>query len=112
MSKFHLSLDPDPSANGDGSRERTEPPETARDKAPVLGWFAVGFGVLAVFSWSIIFVPLALICGIVALFVGQVFWGIGAIVLAVIAIVTSPIWLMTLGLGAMATFMHMGAPAM
>ncbi|TCS65017.1 hypothetical protein [Varunaivibrio sulfuroxidans] len=122
MRKIDLSLDPEGpdtpprgetsqhgragrAPNGDGPRQDT-------DKSPVLGWFAVAFGVLGVFTWSVIFVPLALICGVIALFVGQVFWGVSAIVLAVIATATSPFLLMTLGLGAMAAFMHMGAPAM
>lgn len=122
MRKIDLSLDPEgpdiPPGGGtsQNGRARQAPggggPRRDGDKAPVLGWFAVAFGVLGVFTWSVIFVPLALICGVVALFVGQVFWGVSAIVLAMIAIATSPILLMTLGLGAMAAFMHMNVPAM
>jgi len=67
---------------------------------PLLGLFAVGFGVLGIFTFAPIFAPLGLVFGIIALFIGQIGLGIGAIFLSIIAIVTSPTLMAVVGLGA------------
>ncbi len=86
---------------------QTQPPS---GKQPLLGMFAVGFGLISVFAWSIFFVPLALVLGVIALFVGQIGWGISAILLSVIGTLTSPMLLMLIGMGAMITFFGMPEP--
>jgi len=77
---------------------------TAQDSLPILGLFAVGFGLLGIFSFAPVFVPLALIFGLIALFVGQIIWGLTAVLLAVVGFVTSPIFMTLLGLGAAAAW--------
>jgi len=67
---------------------------------PLLGLFAVGFGVLGIFTFAPVFAPLGLIFGIIALFIGQIGLGLGAIFLSIIAIVTSPTLIAVVGLGA------------
>ena len=76
----------------------TQPPR--EDKLPLLGLFAVGFGVLGIFTVGPIFVPLSLILGIIALFIGQIGLGLVAIVLSMIGIITSPTIMAVVGLGA------------
>lgn len=102
----------DPTTGGTGSThphpaQSHQPP---RDKLPLLGMFAVGFGLISVFAWSILFVPLALVLGVTALFMGQIGWGVSAILLSVIGTLTSPMLLMMIGMGAMITFFGMPAP--
>ncbi|MDH5188905.1 MAG: hypothetical protein OEW37_08115 [Rhodospirillaceae bacterium] len=77
---------------------------------PIVGALGVLFGILAIFSWAIIFVPLALIMGVGALFTGRIGWGIGAIVLAVLGIITSPMIIMMLGLSAVLAYFGMPMP--
>ncbi|MBF0248705.1 MAG: hypothetical protein HQL36_11650 [Alphaproteobacteria bacterium] len=67
---------------------------------PLLGLFAVGFGILGIFTLAPVFAPLSLILGLIAIFIGQIGLGVGAIGLAMIAILTSPILMGVLGLGA------------
>ncbi|MBL4692398.1 MAG: hypothetical protein JKY92_03615 [Magnetovibrio sp.] len=67
---------------------------------PLMGIFAVIFGLLSIFSFAPLFAPLGVIFGIIALFMGQVLLGISAIGLAVIGAVTSPAVLAIASLGA------------
>jgi multisubunit Na+/H+ antiporter MnhG subunit len=69
-----------------------------------MGWLAVGFGVLGIFTNGTIFVPLAFICSVVALFMGQGAWAFGGLLLSVIGLLTSPVLLALLGLGALAAY--------
>ena len=64
---------------------------------PLVGIFAVVFGVLSIVSIAPLFVPLALICGVIAVLLGQVTWGLGGLGLAVIGVLTSPMILGTIG---------------
>ena len=77
---------------------------------PILGILGIIFGVLSIISWAIVFVPLALIVGIISLFGGRIGWGLGAIMLGVIGIITSPMIIMMLGLGAMLSYFGMPMP--
>lgn len=76
----------------------------SRDGLPLLGLFAVGFGLLALilplFPAGLLFIPLALILGVVALLMGQVGLGLGAILLAIASVLLSPIVAGLIGLGA------------
>lgn len=87
-----LSLEPAP--------EQAGKPETK----PVMGWLAVAFGVLGIFTKGYIFVPLAFVCSLVALVLGQGAWAFGGLLLSVVGLLTSPVLLVLLGLGAVAAY--------
>lgn len=76
-------------------------------KPPVIGYFAVGFGLLGIFSYGPVFVPLSLICSLVALFMGQVAWAFVGLLLAVVGVLTSPTLLLLLGLGALVLWLDL-----
>lgn len=65
-----------------------------------MGWFAVGFGLLGIFTIGIVFVPLGLICSLIALFIGQATWGFIGLMLAAMGLLTSPHLLLLIGMGA------------
>lgn len=75
-------------------------PQPQQGGLPLLGLFAVGFGVLGIFTFAPIFAPLGLILGIIALFIGQIGLGIVAIFLSIVSIVTSPTLIAVVGFGA------------
>lgn len=75
------------------------------DNPPMLGWFAVGFAMLGIFTFAPLFVPLGLVLGIIALFIGQIGLGILAIGLSAIGIVTSPTLMLMMGLGALGAWL-------
>lgn len=81
-----------------GASHQTQPPR--EDCVPMMGLFAVGFSVLGIFTMAPIFAPFGLILGIVAIFMGQIALGITAILLAVVAVLTSPSIMTLIGLGA------------
>lgn len=93
MSEIHLSLKPKQNSNENG----TPRPENN----PVLGWFAVAFGFLGIFTYGVIFVPLGLICSILALFFRQAMWGFIGLLLAFMGLITSPALLLLIGLTAL-----------
>ncbi len=106
MKRIPLSLDPEseqPPSDGPGGPDGAEKPEVK----PIMGWLAVGFAVLGIFTKGYIFVPLAFVCSVAALFMGQAAWGIGGIVLSLIGLLTSPVLLALLGLGALAAYFGM-----
>ena len=76
--------------------------EPRPNKQPVAGMFAVGFGVLGIFTHGYVFVPLALIMSIIAIFARQAIWAVVGLLLAVVGFLTSPILIAFLGLGALA----------
>lgn len=124
MTKIPLSLNPDAPKPGEASPHseggsqnnantetdagftgQAHQPETAEkptkaDSDPVLGWFAVAFGLLSVFGPTIVFAPLAIICATIAMFVGQAVWAFVAYLLAVAGILTSPTLLAMFGFAA------------
>lgn len=90
-----LSLKPQNSANQNNS----EPPNEPEEK-PLMGWFAVAFGFLGIFTYGVIFVPLGFLFSILAFFWGQALWGFVGLLLAVMGLITSPnLWLL-IGLSA------------
>ena len=76
-------------------------------KQPVMGYAAVAFGVLGIFI-SFWFTPFGFLCSVIALFLGQVVWAFLGLILAFIGVITSPILLATLGLGAIAAWLGLG----
>ncbi len=79
--------------------------ELAREKSPVAGWCAVGFGLASIMAGpAIIFTPLGLIFSIIALFSGQAMWGFAGLLLAVGGVLTSPIIMGLIGFGAAYAF--------
>ena len=90
--------------SGNRESQENQGQQTTQEKAPVIGWIAVGCGVLGLFTMSIIFVPLTLVCSVIALFMGQGVWAFLGVVLAVIGFLTSPILLGIVGLSALAAY--------
>jgi len=77
---------------------QTQPPR--EDSVPLMGIFAVGFALLSIFSFAPLFLPLGLLFGIIALFLGQVLLGVSAIGLSIIGGLTSPTILTIISFGA------------
>ncbi len=75
-----------------------------QETKPVMGWFAVGFAVLGIVSWGVVFVPLGFVCSIIALFMGQGMWAFIGLALSVVGLFSSPMLLGVLGLGALAAY--------
>ena len=94
MAQIPLSLDPN-SSSGGGARP---------EKTPVMGYFAIGFGLLGIFTIGFIFVPLGLICSVLALFMGQAVWGFIGLMLAIAGFITSPKLWVLVGMGAFYAF--------
>ena len=101
MSDIKLSLQ-SPEENGDSNGPQYTPPES--EPTPVAGYFAVGLGLLGIFTTGYIFVPLALLASVIALFSGQIIWGIFGILLTFAGLLTSPVLLTFLGLAWLASF--------
>ncbi len=72
---------------------------------PVAGYFAVALGLLGIFSIGYVFVPLAFIASLVALFSGQIIWGVFGLLLSFAGLLTSPFLLAFLGLAWLASVM-------
>ncbi|MEI6707845.1 MAG: hypothetical protein WCK96_12000 [Methylococcales bacterium] len=58
-----------------------------------VGIASVIFGIISLFFLAPLFVPLALLCGILAVFKKQRLWGVGGIVCGIIGFVSSPVLL-------------------
>lgn len=71
------------------------PPQEA---APIAGYFAIGLALLGIFTTGYIFVPLAFLASVIALFSGQIIWGIFGILLSFAGLLTSPVLLALLGM--------------
>ncbi|MEQ8665210.1 MAG: hypothetical protein RIC16_05745 [Rhodospirillales bacterium] len=71
---------------------------------PVMGWIAVACGILGIFTYGIIFVPIAFVCSIIALFMGQGMWAFLGFLTAFAGLITSPGLLFFLGLGGLAAY--------
>lgn len=85
MSEIPLSLNPQNNPDQNGGSNPNQAPEK-----PIMGWFAVAFGFLGIFTFGFIFVPLGLLCSILAFFFGQVVWGFIGLLLAIMGFITSP----------------------
>ena len=66
-----------------------------------VGWAGVAIGLVGLFAFSFLLSPLALLCGLIALLRLQLLSGFLAIVLSIGGIVTSPVLMGVLGLGAL-----------
>lgn len=97
MEKIPLSLESSP--NPGGGQGASVAPRARPDNHPIMGYFAIGFGILGIFTHGWIFTPMGLLCSIIALFMGQVSWAVGGLFLSVIGVLTSPILLALIGLG-------------
>ena len=75
MAKIPLSLKPD---RQDLERTDHDSPQPVRldglGRISIIGAAAIVFGILGIFTKGYIFVPLAFICSLVALFLGHVSW--------------------------------------
>jgi len=74
------------------------------ESRPVMGWIAVACALLGIVSWGIVFVPLGVVCSIIALFMGQGMWAFLGLGLSVVGLFSSPLLLGVLGLGAIAAY--------
>ena len=95
MDKLELRLDPD----------QEGPTEDITKSHPIAGYFAVIFGLLGIFVNGLIFVPLSLICSVIALVSGQFIWAVLGILVSLAGVLTSPVILMMVGFGWMAKMM-------
>ncbi len=86
--------DPDQAEFGQSESGRPE----GLEGIPMLGAAAVVFGLLGIFTKGYIFVPLAFICSLVALFLGNVSWAFVGLLLAVAGLLTSPVLLALIGI--------------
>jgi len=113
MDKTPLSLNPEPDPeheSGPGSESGPVNSPGAKQSAgpesqPVMGWCAVGFGVLGIFTSAAVFVPLALICSLAALFMGQAAWAFVGLLLSVAGFLTSPVLLALVGMSWLAAYL-------
>ncbi|MBT3305704.1 MAG: hypothetical protein HN377_04405 [Alphaproteobacteria bacterium] len=64
----------------------------------MMGVASIAFGLLGIFSIGYVFVPLAFICSMISLFIGQMSWAFIGLLLAVAGLLTSPVLLAILGL--------------
>ncbi|MHA1599171.1 MAG: hypothetical protein ACTSV1_10655 [Alphaproteobacteria bacterium] len=96
MSDIKLSLeDPDSGPSNPPSPQA----------APIAGYFAIALALLGIFTSGVIFVPLAFIASIIALFSGQIIWGVFGILLSFAGLATSPMLLGILGLAWLASIL-------
>lgn len=84
-------------AQPDTGPAETDPPEML-EGVPFFGAAAIAFGILGIFTKGYIFVPLALITSLVALFTGHVAWGFVGLLLTVAGLLTLPVLLAFLGI--------------
>ncbi len=77
-----------------------------QNKSNALGIASFIFGLISIFILSVLFVPLALIFGILGIIKKQLAWSIAGIILALIGFVTSP---MLLGMFGLASVVAAGA---
>ncbi|NQU59087.1 MAG: hypothetical protein HQ513_17785 [Rhodospirillales bacterium] len=93
MSEIKLSLQ-----QPDENAAPPPPPPSSPDAAPIAGYFAIGLALAGIFTSGAIFVPLAFLASVIALFSGQIIWGIFGILLSFAGLITSPVLLAFLGL--------------
>lgn len=99
--KIELSLDGGVNGGAASAGGGAGPQPEAK---PVMGWIAVAFAVLGIVSWGVVFVPLGLVCSVIALFMGQGMWAFIGFGLSVVGLFSSPMLLGILGLGALAAY--------
>lgn len=68
--------------------------EVIQPPSPVIGICGFVFGIVSIFVFTIVIMPIALILSIIACFKRQYGWGIAGLIACVIAALTSPtLWL-------------------
>ena len=85
------------------NRQGTGPAVDPSAEHPIAGYFATAFGFLGIFSIGYVFVPMAIIASFIALFSGQIIWGVFGLMLSFAGLVTSPFLLAFLGLAWLAS---------
>ncbi len=93
--------------SGDQGQQAYGAPHDGQSRSehkPVMGWIAATFGVLGIFTWGVVFVPLGIVCSIIALFMGQGMWAFIGLALSFVGLMTSPVLLGILGLAALASY--------
>ncbi len=75
-----------------------------QDDRPVMGWIAATFGVLSIFVNGVVFVPLSVVCSIIALFMGQGMWAFIGLALSMVGLISSLPLLTFLGIAAFASY--------
>ena len=101
MSDIKLSLE-------EQSENQSGPGNNLDAGHPIAGYFAIGLGLLGIFSIGYVFVPLAFIASIVALFSGQIIWGVFGLLLSFAGLLTSPFLLAFLGMAWLASVFGFG----
>ena len=95
MSDIKLSL------KSKGSAEQNSPKYSEKsEKNSLIGLFAITFGLLGIFTYGIIFVPLGFLFSVLAFFWGQILWGVIGLLLTIMGLVTSPKLLILIGIAA------------
>ena len=104
MFKIPLSLKPKPPSPEQLESDQPAADQPATDQTgdqqgvPFMGAAAIALGILGIFTKGYIFVPLAFICSLVALFLGHVSWAFVGLLLAVAGLLTSPVLLAMIGI--------------
>lgn len=93
MEKIPLSL-------SENQTDRPSAPVKVEESTPLSGYMAVGFGVLGIFGPAFIFTPLGLLFSLIALLRGQGAWGFVGLLLTIGGILSSPVFMGIIGLGA------------
>jgi|GEM_PF-895141 len=75
------------------------------DPRLIVAYFAIIFGFLGIFSIGYLFVPLCLICSIIAMTRGQLSWAFVGMLLGVAGLVSSPILMALLGFGSLSVWL-------
>ena len=97
MSDIKLSLKPK------GSAEQNNPEYSEKlEKNSLMGLFAITFGLLGIFTYGVIFVPLGFLFSVLSFFRGQALWGVIGLLLTIMGLVTSPKLLFLIGIAAFA----------
>jgi hypothetical protein len=97
MRDIKLSLKPK------GSEEQKNPEYSEKsEKNSLMGLSAIIFGLLGIFTYGVIFVPLGFLFSVLAFFWGQSLWGVVGLFLTIVGLVTSPKLLFLIGIAAFA----------
>ncbi len=96
MDKIPLNIEP--RAQNQGQGQGTTAPVEPK---PMLGYIAVGFGLLGIFGPALFFMPLCLVFSVLALLRGQGTWGFVGLLLVVGGFLSSPVLMGLVGLGAL-----------
>lgn len=83
-----------------GAETGTARAAVAKERTPLSGILAVGFGLLGIFGPAILFTPFAFLFSLIAIFRGQGALGFVGLLLVVGGFLTSPLLMGIMGLGA------------